>query len=922
MPTSPTIKQAKAHKLQGETKFQGLDIAIENRKGSERKWYDEHGKESGSTFMHCDYGYIRLTKGTDGDHVDVYVGPSTDCQKAYLVNQMCKPDFKKFDEQKVMLGFDSAEDAKKAYLRQYNDPRFFGTMKEMSMDDFKTKVLAKENFGKKIACGDMLQYFADHPAKLKEKQERDRKKSASLLHTADGGVFGGAAAESSVGFDPEEKVAVSAGWIREKAVSGLAKRNIPLDRKSQAEIARKAIDYVRSRGAGEGVDAARKGLRGVLDNFKKSVPSNGRRASGNASSGSAWRPQYGAPSAAEQANSAAYDAHRSKQHTQAVFKALAPLMAATGATYLGGAVLGVANNSGREDVGRLSRFSSRAARQDKKGKTVDFDSPNAQAPSGFARGVRSVALPVSGALTGAGSGGILGQTIAGNAGLLGGAVLGGGLGLMGGIGVHKKHEQEIEKHLGRIDGLRNKAAAVPMGLLRHGAVGGALGAAAGGLGGAMHAQDGHRGQGALRGALVGAGLGAAGGAGVHSIKAHGARQLATLRGAAGEAEEFAGMAHRNAQIQGDSAFWAKPSMPGGRAPAPAPAAPRANTNVSTHIQRPQASTGAETIVGKPNANVGPKVQPKSELVDTHARANMTPERYGWKATENRNALGVRDAHGQNFRPMTRDIEVSTDSLHGSMAPAATPAAPPQMGLSRKVPVAEAQAAAAGGRAAALSNAANTLEQQHGVMNQAINRSALVGGAAGTGLMGYMAVPKEYGGVGSNAGAPKTASGGRVEQIADRVDDVGIGILASPYVNDMADSGFKKMMMRGGRTGQVGAWGHAATQGLGHVLHHPVTELTGLALVAPGVAHPIAKGINRMTGGAPAADAAKLAGRLLANEKLGGAARLALGLGAIGAVGAGLYGAKKGIDTAAHMTHPHRAASFPRVVPGMAPPISV
>jgi len=179
-----------AHKLQGRTKLYGLDISIENAKGSVRRWYDPHGKETGHTKMHFDYGYIRGTKGTDGDHVDVYVGPDLEATKVYIVDQMKKPstpddgkDWKQFDEQKVMLAFKNAAEAKFAYLKQYDDHRFFGGMKEMSVEDFKAKVLHKDNHGQKIANGDMIQYFMDHPEKLKEKKERDakRKKHASLL---------------------------------------------------------------------------------------------------------------------------------------------------------------------------------------------------------------------------------------------------------------------------------------------------------------------------------------------------------------------------------------------------------------------------------------------------------------------------------------------------------------------------------------------------------------------------------------------------------------------------------------------------------------------------------------------------------------------------------------------------------------------
>ncbi len=130
----------KARKLHGKLEFQGLPISVENRAGSRRYWYDPNADEHGSTKMKYPYGYVRGTLGMDGDAVDVFVGPHEDAEKVYVVTQMKRPGFKEVDEQKVMLGFKSAADAKKAYLEHYNDPKFFGSMKEFTMDEFKEKL--------------------------------------------------------------------------------------------------------------------------------------------------------------------------------------------------------------------------------------------------------------------------------------------------------------------------------------------------------------------------------------------------------------------------------------------------------------------------------------------------------------------------------------------------------------------------------------------------------------------------------------------------------------------------------------------------------------------------------------------------------------------------------------------------------------
>lgn len=133
----------KSWKLQGRTDFQGLKISIENKKGSVRKWYDPLKDESGETKMKNPYGYIRLTEGADGEHVDCYIGPDEEAGRVYVVHQN-NPKNGRYDEDKVMLGFNSAEEAKEAYLAHYDDPRFFGSVDEYNFETFKDHVKRKK----------------------------------------------------------------------------------------------------------------------------------------------------------------------------------------------------------------------------------------------------------------------------------------------------------------------------------------------------------------------------------------------------------------------------------------------------------------------------------------------------------------------------------------------------------------------------------------------------------------------------------------------------------------------------------------------------------------------------------------------------------------------------------------------------------
>lgn len=138
----------KARKLHGRIDFQGLPISVENREGSRRYWYDPEADEHGSTKMKYPYGYVKGTLGLDGDAVDVFVGPDAESDLVVVITQLKRPDFSKIDEQKVMLGFSSAKQAKQAYLKHYNDPRFFGSMKTLTISEFKDRL--KTHRGKLI----------------------------------------------------------------------------------------------------------------------------------------------------------------------------------------------------------------------------------------------------------------------------------------------------------------------------------------------------------------------------------------------------------------------------------------------------------------------------------------------------------------------------------------------------------------------------------------------------------------------------------------------------------------------------------------------------------------------------------------------------------------------------------------------------
>ena len=103
----------------GHVQVGTFDITIENPKGSVRRGKDANGKEWESK-MNNTYGYFRGTEGVDGDHIDVFISNDIDGwdgRKVFVVDQY-NPDGS-FDEHKVMLGFNDADEAKSDYLANY-----------------------------------------------------------------------------------------------------------------------------------------------------------------------------------------------------------------------------------------------------------------------------------------------------------------------------------------------------------------------------------------------------------------------------------------------------------------------------------------------------------------------------------------------------------------------------------------------------------------------------------------------------------------------------------------------------------------------------------------------------------------------------------------------------------------------------------
>lgn len=152
----PTEAQKESGNYQkGHVKVQGLDVAIENPKGSERTGVGADGKPW-AVEMPAHYGYLKKTVGGDGEQVDVYLGDHPQSQKVFVVDQV-EPKTGKFDEHKSMVGYTDEAQARAAYDAGFSDgsgPARRGNITAMSMDQFKGWL--KDGETKKPAAGQKL----------------------------------------------------------------------------------------------------------------------------------------------------------------------------------------------------------------------------------------------------------------------------------------------------------------------------------------------------------------------------------------------------------------------------------------------------------------------------------------------------------------------------------------------------------------------------------------------------------------------------------------------------------------------------------------------------------------------------------------------------------------------------------------------
>nr|WP_298166485.1 LPD38 domain-containing protein [uncultured Pseudomonas sp.] len=133
---APTPAQIEAGNYKkGKVRVHGLELSIENPRGSERSGKRPDGSEWRHT-MGDHYGYIKRTTGADGEQVDVYLGPHEQSDQVFVVDQLNQQD-ESFDEHKVMVGYPDQESAVAAYRSNFDADWKVGQVTAMPVAQFK-----------------------------------------------------------------------------------------------------------------------------------------------------------------------------------------------------------------------------------------------------------------------------------------------------------------------------------------------------------------------------------------------------------------------------------------------------------------------------------------------------------------------------------------------------------------------------------------------------------------------------------------------------------------------------------------------------------------------------------------------------------------------------------------------------------------
>ena len=147
-------------KLHSRIHYAGLDISVEVPANGFRRGVNKKTGEEWAVKVPAHYGYIRGTHSPDGEHLDCYLrkNPAAN-SKVYVVHQLTV-DGSKYDEDKVMLGYDSRKEAVDAFKEVTFKPKeMFGGCTEFDMEHFQVIAFSASNSSAILTNNDTYEDF-------------------------------------------------------------------------------------------------------------------------------------------------------------------------------------------------------------------------------------------------------------------------------------------------------------------------------------------------------------------------------------------------------------------------------------------------------------------------------------------------------------------------------------------------------------------------------------------------------------------------------------------------------------------------------------------------------------------------------------------------------------------------------------------
>ncbi len=168
--------------------FKDLPILLEYLSGDTRTKVTSSGMVIENT-MPTAYGYILGTTDAHGEEIDIYLANMPNLEAFVFIIDQIKPDTGLFDEHKVMLGFETIDEAKHTYLSVFADgsgEKRLGAITQFSYDQFKTW-LTSESAAYKAAAYALEDTITEEVAGLKT--PTNPKDQGPKPRDSGGGVF-------------------------------------------------------------------------------------------------------------------------------------------------------------------------------------------------------------------------------------------------------------------------------------------------------------------------------------------------------------------------------------------------------------------------------------------------------------------------------------------------------------------------------------------------------------------------------------------------------------------------------------------------------------------------------------------------------------------------------------------------------------